>query len=379
MPFNINQRRSLAAKLKYRHVKTRSSQGATPSYLEGWHVIAEANRIFGYDCWDRRTLSPRCVWSERQAGQVAAFYTTKVRITVRAGGEIIMREGIGTGFGRAAFADAAHEIGLKAAETDATKRALSTFGNPFGLALYDKEHAGVTRPPPSPAQFVLSPSEGNEVAFTAQGDFADAAFAAIRGIATVDALYKFWERNRKTLVQLKKTGPGRGPSVLADALVAALKARAQALGRPPAGVTFDIRGATDRSQQGALAFPKPKRLRDKDHLKYVAQQPCLACGRRPSHAHHVRFAQAHGLGTKVSDEFTVPLCWTHHDEIHRTGDEQRWWAQRALDPLKVAAELWATTRGQTELKSISDEVRSEGATGASANSTARLESDPTAS
>ena len=89
MAFNIKQRRSLTAKLKYRHVKTRSSQGATLSYLEGWHVIAEANRIFGYDCWDRKTLSPRCVWSERQAGQVAAFYTTKVRITVRAGGETI--------------------------------------------------------------------------------------------------------------------------------------------------------------------------------------------------------------------------------------------------------------------------------------------------
>ena len=109
MAFSSRQRRSLAAKLKYQHVKTRSNQGATLSYLEGWHVIAEANRIFGYDCWDRTTLSPRCVWSERQAGQVAALYTTKVRITVRAGGESIMREGIGTGFGRAAVADAAHE------------------------------------------------------------------------------------------------------------------------------------------------------------------------------------------------------------------------------------------------------------------------------
>src|SRR6476659_3687083 len=108
MALSDKQRRALRAKLKYRHVKTRSSQGATLSYLEGWHVIAEANRIFGYDCWDRRTLSPRCVWSERQAGQVAAFYTTKVRITVRAGGEIIMREGIGTGCGRAKVADAAH-------------------------------------------------------------------------------------------------------------------------------------------------------------------------------------------------------------------------------------------------------------------------------
>ena len=83
------------------------------------------------------------------------------------------------------------------------------------------------------------------------------------------------------------------------------------------------------------------------------------------------------MGTKVSDEFGA-ACWTHHDEIPRTGDEQPdLRAQRALDPLKVAAELWATTRGQTEPKSISDDV--QGATGASANGTASLESDPTAS
>src|SRR5262245_16498955 len=112
MSFTSKQRRSLAAKLKHQHVKTRSSQGATISYLEGWHVIAEANRIFGFDCWDRKTLSPRCVWSERQAGQVATFYTTKVRITVRASGQVIMREGIGTGFGRAALPEAAHEMAL---------------------------------------------------------------------------------------------------------------------------------------------------------------------------------------------------------------------------------------------------------------------------
>jgi recombination DNA repair RAD52 pathway protein len=73
-----------------------STQGATISYLEGWHVIAAANRIFGFDCWDRTTLSLRCAWSETEAGQYAALYTTKVRITVRAAGEVIMREGIGT-------------------------------------------------------------------------------------------------------------------------------------------------------------------------------------------------------------------------------------------------------------------------------------------
>jgi DNA recombination protein Rad52 len=155
MSFTSKQRRSLATKLKHQHVKRRSSQGATISYLEGWHVIAEANRIFGFDCWDRKTLTPRCVWSERQGRQLAAFYSTKVRITVRAGGELVLREGIGTGFARAASAEAAHEMALKAAETDATKRALATFGNPFGLALYDKEQAGVTRPP-VPAPFILS-------------------------------------------------------------------------------------------------------------------------------------------------------------------------------------------------------------------------------
>src|SRR4029079_9954288 len=116
----------------------------------------------------------------------------------------------------------------------------------------------------TPEGYILSPSEGKEVTFTAPRAFADAAFAAIRGVDNLDALYKFWERNRKTLVQLKKTGPGRGPSALADALIAALRARAQALGRPPAGVTFDIRGTTDQDQRGELAFPKPKRLRNKE-------------------------------------------------------------------------------------------------------------------
>ena len=70
-----------------------------------------------------------------------------MRISVRAGESVIVREGIGTGFGRSSCAETAHEIALKAAETDATKRALATFGNPFGLALYDKDQKGVTKRP----------------------------------------------------------------------------------------------------------------------------------------------------------------------------------------------------------------------------------------
>jgi DNA recombination protein Rad52 len=349
MSFTVKQRRSLAAKLKHRHVKTRLSQGSTISYLEGWHVIAEANRIFGYESWDRQTLYPRCIWSDRQAGQTAALYSTKVRITVRAGGEVIIREGIGAGFGRTPSEEAAHEIALKAAETDATKRALATFGNSFGLALYDRDQAGVTRPPQPPARLVLSPIEGSEVAFETQGAFADAAFAAIQGLPTVDALYAFWERNRKSLVELKSAGRERSRSVVADAIVAALKARVQVLGQNPEQCSFGFqKHATHAEQVGKLAFPKENRLRNKEHLKFVAQQPCLICGRQPAHAHHVRFAQKRALGMKVSDEFTVPLCSVHHDAVHRVGDERRWWARQAIEPLKAASAFWATTRARPQ-------------------------------
>ena len=57
------QVRQLRAKLEAKHVKTRKANGADLHYVEGWYVIAEANRIFGYDAWDRRTLGSRCVWS----------------------------------------------------------------------------------------------------------------------------------------------------------------------------------------------------------------------------------------------------------------------------------------------------------------------------
>src|SRR5262249_11911701 len=114
-------------------------------YVEGWHVIAEANRIFGFDAWDRRTFASHCVWSGRSGGDHAAAYTARVRVSVRAGDIIIVREGSGTGEGKAPTPGQAHELALKGAETDATKRALATFGNPFGLALYDRDQLGVRK------------------------------------------------------------------------------------------------------------------------------------------------------------------------------------------------------------------------------------------
>jgi hypothetical protein len=340
MSFTEKQRRSLAAKLRHRNVKTRTNNGATISYIEGWHVIAEANRIFGYDCWDRKTLSPQCVWSENHA----ALYTTRVRITVRAGGEVIIREGIGTGFGRGPAAEAAHEIALKAAETDATKRALATFGNPFGLALYDKDQAGVTRPPkrPSHPTFTLWRGTDDKAPHDTVRAFTASALAAISAINKLDALYAFWHHNRSTLEALKRA---EGGAQQTEIIIATLKARARNLGHASAtGRPIGSSATTAPAQNGALAFPKEKRKRNKEHLKFVGRQPCLVCGRLPTHAHHVRFAQQAALGMKVSDEFAVPLCSLHHDAVHRTGNEQGWWVAQAIDPLKAAARLWAITQ-----------------------------------
>ena len=95
--------------------------------------------------------------------------------------------------------------------------------------------------------------------------------------------------------------------------------------------------------KSVLALPAPRRIRDRDHVKSVAKQPCLVCGRRPADAHHLRFAQSPALGRKVSDEFIVPLCRGHHREIHRSGDELAWWNKVGIDPTVTARALWLRT------------------------------------
>jgi hypothetical protein len=95
--------------------------------------------------------------------------------------------------------------------------------------------------------------------------------------------------------------------------------------------------------KSVLTHPEPRRIRDRDHVRFVAQQTCLVCGRRPCDAHHLRIAQTRALGRKVSDEFTVPLCRGHHRELHRHGDETAWWQKLRLDPTGAARALWLKT------------------------------------
>ena len=97
------------------------------------------------------------------------------------------------------------------------------------------------------------------------------------------------------------------------------------------------------SEQTVSVIRKPVRERDREHLKFVTSQPCLVCGRTPSDAHHIKFAEQRAMGRKVSDRFTVPLCQLHHRELHRRGNERAWWEGRGIDPLVIAAILWGKT------------------------------------
>jgi hypothetical protein len=53
--------------------------------------------------------------------------------------------------------------------------------------------------------------------------------------------------------------------------------------RPRTLCTKQMHGATGHAleaiDKSELAHPEPRRIRDKDHLRFVSTQPCLICGR----------------------------------------------------------------------------------------------------
>ncbi|MGY4458058.1 ERF family protein [Bradyrhizobium sp. LB13.1] len=115
--------------------------------------------------------------------------------------------------------------------------------------------------------------------------------------------------------------------------------------------------------EAGLAHPKePSRKRSKAHLLFVREQPCLVCQQTPSDAHHLKFAQPSTLGRKVSDEFTVPLCRAHHQDLHRYGNERAWWANLQITPLQVALDLWVagSVRGPRTAAVLSGAVPAQG-------------------
>src|SRR3974377_876300 len=154
MGFSSKQVAALRRNVDERHIRVRQSNGRELSSREGGYVISEATLIFGFDGGSRETLESKCVLSRENRGYFTAVYTAKVRLTVPANGTTIVREGHGPGEGRGEFAGEVHDIAVKAAETDATKRALATFGRPFGLELYrgfKNENPGQPKPVRTPA------------------------------------------------------------------------------------------------------------------------------------------------------------------------------------------------------------------------------------
>jgi hypothetical protein len=119
--------------------------------------------------------------------------------------------------------------------------------------------------------------------------------------------------------------------------------------QPERKVAFrKLLGASDllpnQTDRCVLTIAQPKRLRDKAHLKFVASQACLVCGRQPCDPHHLRFAQPKAIGLKVSDEFTVLLCRGHHRQLHQAGNEVAWWEKLNINALEIVERFWKQTR-----------------------------------
>jgi hypothetical protein len=276
------------------------SSGKELTFIEGWYAVAQANRIFGFDGWDRETVETKLLQAKESRGTYTAIYAAKVRVTVRTEGSVVVREGHGTGEGQGTSAAEVQDLALKAAETDATKRALATFGRAFGLALY----AGDRR---------MAHRTGNGAAPREQKLSSPSA--------------------RTTDPQ-----PLPGPTRVVDARAEAKPANG--IGGSRALVPL---AATSPIQKKLLTLPELERIRDKDHLRFVASQPCLICSAIPSDPHHLRFAQPRAMARKVGDDFTVPLCRRHHRELHDGGNEAAWWHDMGIEPLEIAKQLWEET------------------------------------
>ena len=304
MGFSAKQLQALRRNLDGRQIRTREANGRELSYIEGWFTISEANRIFGFDGWSRETIESRCVLARENRGTFFAVYVAKVRITVQADGAVVIREGHGSGEGRGASPGEVHDIALKAAETDATKRAFATFGKPFGLELYRQNR--------TPGNASRSKPAADAVAIRF-GFHPDDTTPIPR-----PSRYYGRRQNPPLHKQLSTQPVSSAPPLTPSA---------------PSG----------KIDKSVLALSEPKRRRDKSHLRFVAAQPCLVCGRHPSDPHHIRFAQPRALGVKVSDEFTVPLCRGHHRALHQTGNEAAWWEGLKIDALCLARQLWEQT------------------------------------
>jgi hypothetical protein len=173
----------------------------------------------------------------------------------------------------------------------------------------------------------------------------------------------------------------------AQAVEATFSARLMGLGESAPVLGPEKRKSNRHRRRAPLSEPaskevtvigKPARERDRDHLRFVAAQPCLLCGRTPSDPHHIKFAEQRAMGRRVSDRFTVPICRLHHRELHRRGNEHAWWQKQAIDPLVIAASLWAKTHAATPTTDLAADIdRPANVKGSDSGAVVRLQNNET--
>jgi hypothetical protein len=190
----------------------------------------------------------------------------------------------------------------------------------------------------------------------------DQLIAEIQGLKDGDAV-ALWAHRRLPAKNTLTAEDTRAVEAACQIVLSALNLGADELEQHPAepasivpndgngSVAPPVPVAAEDQNTESMVTPQGKemRRRNKAHLAFVSSQPCVVCQRSPCDAHHLKFAQPRSLGRKVSDEFTVPLCREHHQELHRHGNERAWWANLQITPLEVAGELWAATLLQVEL------------------------------
>ena len=234
--------------------------------------------------------------------------------------------------------------------------------SPSGISSFEPKHGQIPLPSWSPGNGHGRGDRKREPAITVDPDHSAAVreklLTEVRNITTAD-LAAAWAREALT---------ARNSLTASDAKLVddAFEQRLSELPSPEAAAASNDEFAvtqiagprgnatterTDPAQakgidKSTLTIAAPRRYRNRAHLRYVAQQACLLCGRKPSDPHHLGFTQPRALGRKVSDEFVVPLCRGHHRAVHRSREERAWWRQAGIDPIKVARRLWKETRGR---------------------------------
>lgn len=81
------------------------------------------------------------------------------------------------------------------------------------------------------------------------------------------------------------------------------------------------------------------------HLDWVKTCECavLTCRVTACDPHHLTCVQGKSMSQTAGDQWAIPVCRRHHNQLHAFGDEARFWRIQLVDPIALARRLWAAT------------------------------------